>query len=168
MKEVLTMSSIITVAFSTFKETSLQLVLELLRALGKQTVEDFDVTIVVDGNRRYFRKLVDEAIHGTGMSRGIDIVFNPVDRGISHSRNIVLQHTKTRYVAYTDDDAIPHPSWLQELLLAAELDQKVAAVAGPVLPMWEKEVENHSSWFPKELYWIIGCTPFHVKPYGRP
>ena len=153
----------IVVAFSTFRETYFGWVIELLDALEKQTIEDFKAIIVVNGNKRYFKRLLDVAKHKTEASYEIQVIFNPTDKGIAHSRNIALEYAKSPYVAYTDDDAVPHPHWLEELLYALELDEKVGAVTGPVLCRWQHDTEDYASWFPKELYWIIGCTSMNVK-----
>jgi len=156
------MSRDITVAFSTFREEYLEWVLELLRSLEKQTYKDFEVTIIVNSNKRYFHTLLNALENETKIGREVDMIFNSVDKGIAHSRNIALKYARTHYIAYTDDDAIPHPRWLEELLSAIKLSQNAAAVTGPVLPRWEKGTENDSLWFPKELYWIIGCTPWNI------
>jgi GT2 family glycosyltransferase len=157
------MSKDITVAFSTFSEEHFEWVLELLKSLEKQTVKDFEVSIVVNSNKRYFYKLLDTLKNETQTGYEISIVFNSVDKGIAHSRNIALKHARTTYIAYTDDDVIPHPRWLEELLRAIKLSQKATAVTGPVFPRWEKGTENYSLWFPKELYWIMGCTPWSIE-----
>ncbi|MFX0209604.1 MAG: glycosyltransferase family 2 protein, partial [Candidatus Hodarchaeota archaeon] len=133
-------------------------VVELLKALEKQTIEDFKVIIIVNGNMRYFRKLSNVVKNEIEAIYEIQVVFNPTDKGIAHSRNIALEYAKTPYIAYTDDDAIPHARWLEELLSALEQNRKVGAVTGPVLCKWEQDTEDYASWFPEELYWIIGCT----------
>jgi GT2 family glycosyltransferase len=156
------MSNRITVAFSTFRETYFEWVVELLKSLENQTMEDFEVIVVVNGNKRYFKKLLDAVKCETKISHEINVIFNSVDKGIAYSRNIALKHIKTPYIAYTDDDAIPHSRWLEELLWALELNGKVGAVTGPVLCKWESSTKNYALWFPKELYWIIGCTPWNI------
>jgi len=153
----------ITVAFSTFREMSFEWVIELLKSLVKQTIKDFEVVIIVNGNKRYFEKLLGTVKNEIDTGYKIDMIFNSVDKGIAYSRNIALKHAKTPYIAYTDDDAIPHPRWLEELLWAIKLGQKVAAATGPVLPRWEARTKNYSLWFPKELYWTIGCTPWNIE-----
>jgi GT2 family glycosyltransferase len=153
----------IVVAFSTFRETYFEWVIELLEALEKQTLEDFKTIIVVNGNMRYFKRLSDAVKYKTETGYEIQVLFNPTDKGIAHSRNIALEYAKSPYIAYTDDDAVPHPHWLEELLNALELDEKVGAVTGPVLCRWQHDTEDYASWFPKELYWIIGCTSMNIK-----
>lgn len=153
----------ITVAFSTFRETYFEWVIELLNSLENQTAEDFKVIVVVNRNKRYFNKLVDTVKHETEINHETNVIFNSVDKGIAHSRNIALKYAKTPYIAYIDDDCIPHHRWLEELLLTLELNGKAGAATGPVLCRWEHGTENYASFFPKELYWIIGCTPWDIR-----
>jgi GT2 family glycosyltransferase len=157
------MSKDITVAFSTIREEYFERVLELLKSLEKQTVKDFEVLIVVNSNKHYFRKLLHTLENGNRVGYKISLFFNSVDKGIAYSRNIALRYASTRYISYTDDDIIPHSRWLEELLRVARISEKATAVTGPVLPRWEKGTENLSSWYPKELYWIIGCTPWNIE-----
>ena len=153
----------IVVAFSTFRETYFGWVIELLEALEKQTIENFKAIVVVNGNMRYYKRLLNVVKYETKASYEIQVIFNPTDKGIAHSRNIALEHAKSPYIAYTDDDAFPHPHWLEELLYALELDGNIGAVTGPVLCRWQSDTKDYASWFPKELYWIIGCTSMDVK-----
>jgi GT2 family glycosyltransferase len=160
---VLIMSHSITVAFSTFRETYFKWVIELLKALERQTMQDFSVIAVVNENVNYFKKLLNIVRHETEVGHEIEVIFNPIDKGIANSRNVALDYVKTPYIAYTDDDAVPDPHWLEELLHALELSRKVGAVTGPVLCKWQHDTKDYASWFPKELYWIIGCTSKNIK-----
>jgi len=51
---------------------------------------------------------------------------------ISYLRNLGLKQAKSTAVAFCDDDAIPEPSWLNELVQPLS-DPSVGSVAGPVL-----------------------------------
>ena len=150
----------VTVAFSTFRETRLDWVIDLLRNLGKQTFLDFRVLIVINSNDKYFVSL-QNAVNDKNVidsSFEIDLLPNRVDLGIAHDRNIALKNAKTPYVCFTDDDVIPEIHWLQMLHETLESNEKVAAAVGPVLPIWSVDCGNASLWYPKELFWIIGCT----------
>jgi glucosyl-dolichyl phosphate glucuronosyltransferase len=152
--------AIVTVTFSTFRETYFNWVISLLNSLEKQTFKDFNVLIVVCSNEKYF-SLLKKAItikKFVDVSFRIDLIFDPIDRGIAHSRNIGLQSSRTPYVIFTDDDAIPDDHWLENLLKTFSVDEKVAATVGPVLPFWSPDCHKDSLDFPDELLWIIGCT----------
>ncbi|MDZ3837466.1 MAG: glycosyltransferase, partial [Rhodospirillales bacterium] len=59
-------------------------------------------------------------------------------RGISHARNACLDLVpqEARYVAFLDDDLIPRPAWLEELLGAAEATG-AAAATGPCVAIYD-------------------------------
>jgi glycosyltransferase involved in cell wall biosynthesis len=152
----------VTVAISTFRASSCGWLLDLLQSLDRQTV-DFRTIIVVNSDQRYFEEL-ESVVHDKYLAnRRVDVLFNPVDKGIAFARNIAMRESGTPYVAYTDDDVIAHPCWLQELVSTLEFNGEVGAATGPVLGMWEPGAEKYANWFPKEMYWIIGCTPWNFK-----
>ena len=82
---------LITVAISTFRETYFERVVQLLNQLKTQTFRDFMVIVVVNGNQSYFTKLSNWANQNKKSEYRLDVVFNPVDGGIAHSRNISLK-----------------------------------------------------------------------------
>ena len=55
--------------------------------------------------------------------------------GLSNARNVAARETTAPIIAYIDDDAVPHPTWLRELLAAYdELGDEVYSIGGRVLP----------------------------------
>jgi glycosyltransferase involved in cell wall biosynthesis len=151
-----------TIAISTYKRSSFGWVVELLKSLENQSLRDFEIILVVNRDARYFEKL-RHFLKRDGTDCIVNVIFNPVDKGIAYSRNIALQNAKTQYIAYTDDDAIPDVCWLEQLVQTLEMDEKVGAATGPVLPLWEVSAQKYAFWFPKELYWVLGCTPQNKK-----
>jgi glucosyl-dolichyl phosphate glucuronosyltransferase len=148
----------ITVAVSTFRESYFEWVIQLLASLKNQTYKNFKVLLVVNGNFRYFEKLKKTIGTRIDLWFEIDILFNPTDLGIAHARNMALKKAMTPYIAYTDDDAIPDPQWLKMAHEVFENTPFVGAITGPVVANWAAELESFALWFPKELYWLIGCT----------
>ncbi len=55
---------------------------------------------------------------------------------------------------FLDDDAIPHPGWLDALVDALDRDDVVGA-GGPVIPRW---ATAKPPWFPEEFLWVVGCS----------
>ncbi len=72
--------------------------------------------------------------------------------GLSRARNAGVRHARGDIVAFTDDDAAPHPRWVGRLARAFE-NPTVAAVTGLLLPA-ELETEGQVvfetvlGWFP--------------------
>lgn len=54
-------------------------------------------------------------------------------KGLSRARNAALALAATRWVAFTDDDCLPEPNWLRELVRPLQ-DTNCACVTGLVLP----------------------------------
>lgn len=75
-------------------------------------------------------------------------------RGLSAARNAGVAATTEDIVAFLDDDAVAHPSWLARL---AEhyMDPDVLGVGGGVEPDF---AAGRPSWFPREFDWVVGCS----------
>ncbi len=147
---------VITVAVSTFRESYFDWVLELLNSLKYQTFKDFTVLLIVNSNYNYFKKL-NEIKKASTFPFRINIIYNSQEKGIAHARNIALNEATTPYIAFTDDDAIPDTNWLKIIAGTFMTVDKVGAVTGPVIANWTVATANSKLWFPKELYWVIGC-----------
>lgn len=52
--------------------------------------------------------------------------------GVSHARNLAIQEAQGDWIAFTDADCIPTPTWLQSLVQCAEESQEVSFVGGPI------------------------------------
>jgi succinoglycan biosynthesis protein ExoM len=64
-----------------------------------------------------------------------------VRRGIAHARNCAIQRASplADFIAFVDDDEVPDPLWLDELL-RAQATCRADVVFGPVLPYFEADV----------------------------
>jgi glucosyl-dolichyl phosphate glucuronosyltransferase len=152
---------LLTVAVSTFRKSYLNRVTRLLRSLQNQTFKDFTVLLVVNTDATYYETLL-KTIPALNLSFSVNVLFNPIDLGIAHSRNLSLNKASTPYIAYTDDDIIPGKRWLEKIYKTLKISDNIGAATGPVLANWSPDSQNIRSWFPKELYWIIGCTPWAI------
>lgn len=59
--------------------------------------------------------------------------------GLSNARNVAMNMTTAKYVAYIDDDAITLEHWLTNVVSAFESFDNVGVVGGKISPMWEIE-----------------------------
>jgi glucosyl-dolichyl phosphate glucuronosyltransferase len=147
----------ITVAVSTFREGYLDWMMQLLDSLNNQTLRDFEVLLVVNRNRRYFNRLAAK-IKETAYTFDVKAIYNPHERGIAFARNIALNSAITPYIVFTDDDVILQSDWIKKVKETFANANDAGAVTGPILANWCSGAVSSGEWFPKELYWVIGCT----------
>lgn len=124
---------------------------DVLRAcidhLLKQTVpaSEFHLQIVDNSLQPEISKAFRESLPA---SRNIEYIITD-KAGIAYARNVALYSCKTEYLAYTDDDAEPHPDWLENLIAVMERRGKRAgAIGGRVDPIWDAP---RPDWLPDEL-----------------
>jgi hypothetical protein len=67
-------------------------------------------------------------------------------RGISHARNAGVQAARGRLIAFVDDDEMPRPDWLGQLV-AAQRAYVADVVFGPVLPVFVEPPERFRQQF---------------------
>jgi glycosyltransferase involved in cell wall biosynthesis len=85
---------------------------------------------------------------------GVTAILKRGGPGLSAARNAGVAATAEDIVAFLDDDAVAHPSWLARL---AEhyLDPDVLGVGGVVEPDF---AAGRPGWFPREFDWVVGCS----------
>ncbi len=128
---------------------------ELLDSLQEQTYRNFETVLVTEKSSELFEKLkVYIQEKGYFNTR---VLFNTGPQGLSPSRNLGIKEAKGDIITFTDDDALPFPEWLEEIVKTFAGDDSVISVTGLALPLWQEESMN---WFPEEFYWVIGCTAF--------
>jgi hypothetical protein len=118
-----------------------------LNSVRRQTLPAAEVVLVVDHNaalmersRRAFPDLL--------------VVENRFAAGAGGARNSGVAVTKSRWIAFLDDDAEAAPDWLECLCAGYEAPQ-VLGVGGVLLPAWKVE---RPRWFPAEFNWVVGCS----------
>ncbi|MGF1479261.1 MAG: glycosyltransferase family 2 protein [Cyanophyceae cyanobacterium] len=73
--------------------------------------------------------------------------FDEPRRGIPFARNkAIASRGKADFIAFIDDDEVPDPHWLEELLIVQQT-KKADVVAGPVLPYFKDQ--SVPSWMAK-------------------
>jgi glycosyltransferase involved in cell wall biosynthesis len=143
------------------------LLAETLAALRQQRwPRDRGEIIVADnGSTDSTRAVVEaEAAATDGMPVRYLYVAEP---GKSAAVNAALQHAGGDVVAFTDDDVVPDPSWLQQLAIALQ-DPAVDFVAGRIFPRWEAPAPQ---WMSPALYGVLavadgGDEPLRIRAGG--
>ena len=128
---------------------------EMLGSLDAQTYRNFEIILVVEKSLELYDKLtahVDEMDY-----KDTRVLFNYGPLGLSPARNLGIREARGGIIAFTDDDALAFPDWLERIVDTFARDQSIIGVTGSALPLWEDESMR---WFPEEFYWIFGCTAF--------
>jgi glycosyltransferase involved in cell wall biosynthesis len=75
------------------------------------------------------------------------------DLGVSLARNAGAWATRTQFIAYIDDDAIPATDWVETILTAtAQPGRPPALIGGRILPKWEAPLP---AWWPASLRGVL-------------
>jgi glucosyl-dolichyl phosphate glucuronosyltransferase len=97
--------------------------------------------------------------------------------GVSLARNAGAWATRTSYIAYIDDDAIPAADWVAMILQAViHPGRRAAMIGGRILPKWEAPLPV---WWPASLRGVLSiiehegvgeyrtlAVPTGLEPYG--
>jgi GT2 family glycosyltransferase len=132
-----------------------------LDALERQRVPPLEVIVVDQSPDSRTRDIVQGRPGGPA-----PVTYLHSDRvGLSLSRNIGIRASHGSLIAFTDDDALPDPGWLEALAAAfASTDPRAGLVGGRILPLWEKP---RPRWFPASYEYLLpsfdpggGLAPF--------
>ncbi len=130
--------------------------------VGRQLAPGDELIVVVDHNP----DLLEMAEQSFPNAR---VVSNSSARGLSGARNTGVAAACNEVVVFLDDDALPHPLWLDRIT-APLLRSAVAGVGGLVVPDWEGGAAP--AWFPDEFGWVVGCSyrglPTRAGPIRNP
>src|SRR5690349_21255951 len=96
----------------------------LLEALRHQTFRDFEVVVVKGPSTDDTDEVLED------WKAAVRVVENP-ERNLSQSRNLGIDLAAGEIVVFIDDDSIPEPRWLSELM-EPYADEHVGGVGGLV------------------------------------
>lgn len=139
------MNSIIICTYSERRAELLDATLDGVRA---QLLPADEIVVVVDHNPE-----LAEALRRTVPDATVVESFEA--KGLSGARNTGIKVATGDVLVFLDDDAVPRPEWLGELV-APLADPTVAGVGGRAEPAWEGGARP--SWLPPELDWVVGCS----------
>jgi len=123
---------------------------EACDAVLDQTYDDVELVIVVDGNPDVHERAVEDY----GDRDDVVLYLSHDDAGPLQRANMGVVQASGDVVAITDDDAVAEPDWVEELVVAFEEHDAIAA-GGPVEPDW---VAGEADFLPEEFYFLIGAS----------
>lgn len=104
-----------------------------LNALRRQTLarDDYEIIICDDGPSAKTRALVDSMANLTGGRPRVEYVPVRDTQGPAGARNMGWRRARAPVIAFTDDDTVPEPGWLEAGL--ATMASGVQAAAGRII-----------------------------------
>jgi glucosyl-dolichyl phosphate glucuronosyltransferase len=118
-----------------------------VESIQQQSAPPCEIIVVIDHNTQLFERA---RVH----IPGVVVIESTEPKGLSGARNSGLAMTRGALIAFLDDDAIAEPGWLGRLSNCCQ-DPQVLGAGGIVEPLWSNKCP---AWFPKEFYWVVGCT----------
>lgn len=108
-----------------------------LQSLANQTlsIEDYEVIVVDNASTDTTAEVIAGFVNRYSNFRGI----REMSQGLSQARNCGWRNARGRFVAYLDDDARAEIHWCEVILEAIRRKPNVAALGGPILPLFERE-----------------------------
>lgn len=103
-----------------------------LSSLEKQTLDRdlFEVLVINDGSTDATGQFLDDFMKETHM--GVRYISHK-NSGVSYSRNVGIDNAEGEYVAFTDDDCIVPPDWLEKMYQRFDSAGKdIAGIGGPL------------------------------------
>ncbi|MBO9595991.1 MAG: glycosyltransferase [Niabella sp.] len=131
---------LISVVIPTYRRP--QLLARCLAALAAQTLNEawFEVIVICDGPDPATTSLLS-AFWKTAAIKTEYIVL-PRNMGPAAARNAGWMHAHGKYIAFTDDDCIPDPKWLEAILNAFETGKGQAFHGKVKVPMPQRPTDH--------------------------
>ncbi|MBV6430735.1 MAG: hypothetical protein IANPNBLG_00852 [Bryobacteraceae bacterium] len=111
------------------------LLAECLRGLEDQTRRDFEIVVVDNSGKG--------AVRGdANVPQEVEVIENTRNVGYGSAVNQAVKRSRAPYVAVLNDDAKPHPRWLESLVAAMESGERVGMCASRVLLAGEGTLDS--------------------------
>lgn len=153
---------LISIIIPCYSDDRLNDIEELVNSLEEQIYKNIETIFVVEHSVK-----LHDWLRGCANSKpslNMKVIFNQGEPGASASRNLGIKKASGNIIAFIDDDVVLFPDWAQQMVNTYLQGDSVIGVAGSVEPLWEDE---SMGWFPKELYWILGCTAWSGWNHGQ-
>jgi len=136
---------------------------EAIGSLQRQSLpaESYEIIVVDNASTDDTRKVVEAAAASGG--RAVRYVREE-QLGLHNARHCGARAARAEILAFTDDDAVCEPNWLEEIL-RSYADERVGAVGGKALPRWAVEPPRWILSYPGSLGLLdLGEEPRELPP----
>lgn len=101
---------------------------QAMTALIAQSISNFEVIVIDDGS--YLKSHLEYLKELGGLTFPFPLrVLRTEDVGLGNARNFAASSTESKYIIFLDDDNVPTPGFVENLVLAAEYSDSDAVVA---------------------------------------
>jgi GT2 family glycosyltransferase len=107
---------------------------ECLKALEQQTRSDFEVIVIDNSGQGFVRR--------NAVAAGVRLIENSHNVGFGAAINQALHSSDAPYLATLNDDAAPHPGWLDALVEALENRPDAGMCASAVRLFGEERLDS--------------------------
>lgn len=131
--------------------------LETLKSLEAQQISDglrWEIVVVDNNSQDDTKRIVHEFAKKSLVP--CRYLFEP-QQGRPHALNRAIEETSSELLAFTDDDVIADPSWIQSIVDTFE-QHDADLVGGKILPIWLNGPPP--SWIPRTLYGNFGLLDY--------
>jgi GT2 family glycosyltransferase len=132
-----------------------------LEALAEVTYAPFEV-LVVD-NAPSTRETLAVVRQRSGVDARVRYV-RELRPGLSCARNRGLDEARGELIAFTDDDVVVDPGWLDGVVRGFDRSPSVACVTGLVPSARLDNAEQR--YFDRRVSWAVSCTPRRYDPHA--
>lgn len=126
-----------------------------IASVDAQTSPPIEIIVCIDHNEELLRKCEKFFAKGRAVEAvPLNVLPNKYSGHLGAARNTAAEVARGEVLAFLDDDAAAAADWLERLIAPYD-DERVGAVGGPPLPVFEA---SRPGWFPYEFDWILGCA----------
>ena len=144
------------------------MLLRLLRSIENLNIIPNEVIIINDGSNDFTYNFLEKWEKDN--HEFIPIVINvPIPQGPGAARNIGIQLASSDALAFTDDDCILHPSWIDSIIHSKHwADREIAGIGGKVLNYRKGVISEYYSYHrilepPKYMQYLVTANACYLK-----
>jgi cellulose synthase/poly-beta-1,6-N-acetylglucosamine synthase-like glycosyltransferase len=145
----------VSVVICAYTEDRWGLLQRAVASVEAQSVPPIEIIVCIDHNDKLLRMSEECFVEDRAKEAiPLTVVANQFDGRLGSARNTAVAMASGEVIAFLDDDAAASADWLDQLIAPYD-DERVAAVGGAPLPVFEQGTPR---WFPREFYWVFGCA----------